>query len=283
MKFFSHFKHSVYSPSFYHDRKVAPLGHAFGYFFILILCTSVIATIVFMLLGVPKLQKYTSPEFVSQVVSYFPAELTVTLKGGQASTNVSEPYAIPIPATLFSELQMKPAGSRVENFIVIDTTHPFVLTDFASYKTALLLTKDFIVVEDRNGKITVNPLKSFPDAVIDQTLVLNLMNKAVPYIKTLTPLLIPIVLIGSYIGYVIGYLFLLLISSLIVWIVYMIQKKGITYGTCYKLGLYAVTLPIIIDLILSATSIGSSPWYVTLILILIVMLANIRDAEPAHI
>jgi hypothetical protein len=236
-----------------------------------------------MLLGVPKLQKYTSPEFVSQVVSYFPAELTVTLKGGQASTNVSEPYAIPIPATLFSELQMKPAGSRVENFIVIDTTHPFVLTDFASYKTALLLTKDFIVVEDRNGKITVNPLKSFPDAVIDQTLVLNLMNKAVPYIKTLMPLMIPIVLVGSYIGYVIGYLFLLLISSLIVWIVYMIQKKGISYGTCYKLGLYAVTLPIIIDLILSATSIGSSPWYVTLILILIVMLANIRDAEPAHI
>ncbi len=282
MTFFSQFKDSVYNPSFYHARRTASTGQAFGYFFILVLCISIISAVVMALAVAPKIDRYTSPEFISHIAQYYPSELQIRMKAGRLSTNVNEPYAIPFSAEVRAEMMKGGPGMQAENVVVIDTTHPLVIQNFAAYKTLVLLTEDYAVSQEKNGKVSVTPLKGFPDGVLDQTFIREFLNKVAPIILKLVPLLVPLGFVTAFVGYVVGYLFLLLIASLIVWIVYNIQKKDITYGTCYKLGLYAVTLSLIIDLIASVTQIGTVPWYANIILILIVLLANVRDVEPTH-
>lgn len=275
----NHVKDSIYGPEFYKKQKGESLGQAFGYFFKLLLLVSAITVLIFAIVVIPKISKFASNEFAAEVTSYYPADLQVTIKGGHASSNMSEPYSIAIPTR--TNTQTLNTTQPAANLLVIDTTHPLVIEDFAKYRTLLLLTKDYVVSQDRNGKISATSLRSMPDVVINKVAVGDFLTKAVPYIK----MIIPFVLIGFYIGiYIyntIAYLFVLLISSLILWIVYKVQKKHLSYRTCFKLGLYATTAAIVIDLVFSMASLHIA-WYIDLIVILIVVLANVHEGDSSH-
>jgi hypothetical protein len=279
MKLLHHIKDSIYGPAFYSKQKVAPIGQAFGYFFKLLLIISALATLLIALFFGPKVSRFMSTAFVSEVVSYYPAELEITLKGGHAMVNVEEPYTIPIPVGMGQDKGMR--NSPVVNLLVIDTTHPLVIENFAQYKTAVLLTKDFLVFQENDGKITIESLAKMPDMTVNRATVSEFISKVVPYLKVVIPFLLVGIFIAWFLGNTVAYLFILLITSLILWIVYKLQKKQLSYGTCYKLGLYATTAALVADLVFTMAQIHL-PWYIDIIIILIVVFANEHEASSSH-
>lgn len=274
----NHVKDSIYGPEFYKKQKGESLGQAFGYFFKFLLLYVAITVLIFAIITIPGISKFLSSEFVSQVTSYYPAELQVTVKGGHASSNVDEPYSIALPTN--ANTQTSKTQQSVTNLVVIDTTHPLVIEDFAKYHTFLLVTKDYIVSQGRDGKITLNSLASMPDVVVDKASVGGFMNKAIPYVKMIIPFMIIGFYIGIYVYNTIAYLFILVISSFILWLIFKLQKKHLSFGTCYKLGLYASTAALVADLVLSMASLHIA-WYIDLIIILIVVLANQHETRSS--
>src|SRR5258706_10407827 len=97
MKFFTKIKDSLYSPKFYAGIPKQSFKSVFGYFFLLILLLTVVHTIVIFVRwgGVDVPQKATE-KFVTSAVNYFPDNLIITLKNGSVSTNVTEPYYLPL-------------------------------------------------------------------------------------------------------------------------------------------------------------------------------------------
>ncbi|MBX9765191.1 DUF1189 domain-containing protein, partial [Patescibacteria group bacterium] len=91
--FFSDFKNSFYGPLFYAQARAKSLGAAIGFLLLSALLTSFVLVFVFAASVIPGILSEKPAEFVEK---NYPSELTVTIQDGKASTNVEQPYIIPI-------------------------------------------------------------------------------------------------------------------------------------------------------------------------------------------
>lgn len=278
MSFFHTFKDSVYNPAFYSGQASAPAKHAWGYFFKLILLAACVITIWATFKVILPFGKVFSAASLDTVVSSFPQELRVTIQNGQASTNVKEPYAIAFPSKWAHQTAASAPVSK--NLVVIDTATPFTPEAFAADDTYVLLTKEYLVNKDNNGKLSVQSLSSFGTTTIDRAQVASWAGKVSPFLGFVVPVIIVGAFVGSFVAMTVVNLFTLLILSLVVWIVEKIRKVSLSYGQIYKLGLYAVTLPTAVSVL--ATAFGlHSPWYVQTVIYLALIFANLKLFTPA--
>src|ERR1022692_35529 len=113
MGFFQTFRRSIYSPSFFAAAPRTSLGAALGYFFVLIALLTVIKVGVIVLPGLigltPQIQ-----QGLQDLANSYPSNLTISVRGGKVSSNVQEPYVIPIGANGDS------SNPTILNLIVID-------------------------------------------------------------------------------------------------------------------------------------------------------------------
>jgi len=246
MNIFSTIAHGFYSPEFYGKPERFLLPGAFAYFFKFALIIALAVSIALSVIAGPTLVRALSADNIGSLAAYYPADLTVTIKGGKASTNVKEPYFIPMPA------DMAPASydSAYKNLVAIDTATTSPIEAYRAYDAVILLTKDYLVSEKQKGQITVQQVKAFPDISINRGLIKDVIAKFVPYLKALFPILFLLAFIAIFVGLSISNLFFLLIMSLITWAASAAFKSGLAYGKCFSLGLYALTGPIIISLLL---------------------------------
>ncbi|MEN9523989.1 MAG: hypothetical protein RL536_58, partial [Candidatus Parcubacteria bacterium] len=154
------------------------------------------------------------------------------------------------------------------------TKNPFSVDSFPKYDTDILLTRDYLVMEkSRGGQLEVQKLSNFPDTVIDSSKI-NLWTKTIePAIKYLFLFLMIIYFIGIFVVNMIGHLLLILIFSIITWVVQLIKKSGIGYGECLKLGLYAITLLVVINVVMRFAGITLAG-YISWIIFLVAFFAN---------
>jgi hypothetical protein len=275
MSIFSDVKSSIYGPHFYKAQLHAPTTHVIGYFSKLMLMYAFVMMVIFSFFFVPLVTRYISERGLATVVSYYPEELTISIKDGKASTNVQEPYAIPFPPQ-----EIRAEGMKVDttptNLLVIDTASPFTVEKFKTYDTAALLTSEFIVAEKSNGQISVQKLQGIPNMDLNRAQLTEWGRKVLPYVK----LLIPLVLLGGFVAVAIvtsaANLLLLLILTLITWIVGLVRKTGIGYGGYYKLGLYALTPLVILGIF---ETFFNLPWIVDWLIFFVLFFINTRDVK----
>ncbi len=278
MNFLETIKNSFYNPTFYQQEKDSSFRKPFWYFVKISLVAAFIITILFSIAFVPTVSSVFSPATVQKITTSFPETLTVTLKDGRASSNIKGPYAIPVPAGTGVSSQGS-GSSRLpahKNMIVIDTETPFMFDNFKKYDTHVLLTADYIVGEKDNGQVTVQALKGVPDLTINRAQITSWTSSILPLLKFIIPLLLLGILIGVFIGSIVGHMIVLLILTLLVWIIQKIRKSGLSYGTLYKLGLYAFTPLILLSLL---SFIYNFPWYIDWAVFLVVILSNIRHIK----
>ncbi len=281
MNFPNEIKSSVYNPAFYAEKRTAAGGKAFSYFMKISTIKVLIWTIFLSFYVVPLVSGIFSQKGMETIVGSFPSDLQITIKGGQLSTNVVEPYYIPLPTDLSTSANSKTSSHQPKNLAVIDTKATSPLDSFAQYDTSILVTKDYLISQKSTGQVTVQKLSSLPDTVINQAKISDWITKLHPFLLIFIPLMIIGIIIGAFIFTVIGNLIFLLIYSLVVWLVQKIRKTGMTYGQSYKLGFYAITLPLALDLVFGLCSFYL-PWYVDAVVFLVVIFVNIRGIKAVQ-
>lgn len=261
--FFQTVKESIYSPEFYAGIPKKSLGSAIIYFLLLTLIVTVLQSVLpiwsFTTVGQQEIQK-----FIGQAVNTYPEKLEVKIQNGKVSTNVKEPYFIPLPSG-------NNTSNSTYNLIVIDTKTPFSASQFNAYKAAAWVSKDTIFVQgDSNGQIKTIDLSKASDVKINKSLINSFAVKYSPLLKLLTPLAIVGILLGLFLLHILRLIYLFFLALLIFLLVKVI-KKDRTYGECYKISIYAVTLGVLVEFIGNFLRYPGFPFMFTIIAIAVVL------------
>jgi hypothetical protein len=241
MNFFKKIQNSIYSPEFYSDIPKQSFGSALKYFFLLILLVSVLSSIMpiylFVTVGQQEVEK-----FVNQAGNAYPSELNIKIQNGKLTTNTKEPYLIPF-------LDDKTQTDGMQNLVVIDTKTPFTITQFNKYQTLAWVTADSVMLKDKNqGQLRAIDLTSIKNFNLNKQVINSYIAKASPLLRLLLPVIIIAIVVGLFVANIFLLVYLLFVAILI-WLLLKLIKKPLSYGDSYKVGMYAITLELLIGIV----------------------------------
>lgn len=271
---FKTFKKSIYNPSFYQNITNQPLADGFWYYIKATAALTAIMTVSLSIIFIPMGVSFIKDHAPNLVKTYYPENLVVGLNNGEASTNVSMPYFVPMRTATGATTTV---GS-FQNMLVIDTTREFDKNTFESYKTLALLTKTDVVTGNERGQITIQTLRGVPSITVSQQLLLS-------WIQTIRQSLASVVIFGIIATFVIiiaGYLIYLLpllLFALIPLLVAWVKKSPLSYGAAYRMSLYAIVPALVIKTALNLVGLFFLPSYLTLLIFMLIIALNMRDAE----
>ena len=266
MNFLRKIKDSVYNPDFYSDLlKNNDKKLALRYFFKLSCFLALIMTIWFLIAFYPKFTSFTSKENIQTLISTYPEKLELVIKKGELSTNLEkEPYFIKGNADLNT-------SKNKTNFLVIDTKNEITLETFKKYDTLILLSKNTVMSQDNNYKITIQELKNFPDITLNKEKINNWAGVIQPKIKYLLIIFIPLLFIAFFLSQL-AHLIYLIFGALIIWGIIKLKSQNIGYKNSYKIGLYAISTASILSVIAFITSTRLPFLFYSLVLAIVVFI-----------
>ncbi len=242
---------------------------SFRYFFSLITLLSVALAFIF---GVQLAPLFTG-ENLRKLASFYPKELTIQIKGGAISTNVTEPYSIKESADYST-------GERYTNLVVIDTKNDFSVEAFKAYDTRVLLGKNFVVTSKNRDQFEWNDLSRLPDFSLSQGRLFHWVD-----LLASRHLLISLILFSglffAFFGFFMLKLLGLLIIALIILLLAKLKKVSLSYKNSYQIALHAATVPFILQTIFILAAVRTPlPFFFSLIL-LIIAFVNLKKSEDA--
>lgn len=276
MTFLDKVKNSIYGPEFYKKLQSKPLSFSFKYFYALISALAIISTAQFSLQVIPGITAFLAG-IGPEIINSYPNELVVTIKDGQASSNVAEPYFIKMPASMRSENYRNVPVT--DNFVVIDTKNQFTEESFTQYNTLAVVTKTSFAFRKDGGGIEIHSLSKIPDWTIDRASVASFVGKIQPFIKFAWPFFI----LASFIGFVLSFsaeLIYLLFAALLILIIAKVKKFPLDYKQSYQAGLHIITLPLLLGVVSTLLNIHIPvPFFATIL----VVVAAVINFEPQKI
>lgn len=138
-------------------------------------------------------------------------------------------------------------------YVMVDTTNNTNPDVLDSYSKGLLILKDKIIEKQNATQTQVIDFKSLQGMTINK----DVVNNYLPLVKIITPF----IFIGTILWYFIGGLLSALCLASIALIINAIFKTDLKYGQLYSLSIYALTTPLIIDMILKILSIHHFNYY----------------------
>lgn len=248
--FFYSFKRSLFDLKYYRDVATAGFGFSLKYLWFLVFIFFVIKTI-----GLAGAYIHNRPQItpgVNRLISYaqdfYPEELELKVENGQLSTNVEEPYYI--------ELDRNLRGGDERHFLIIDTEGS--IEDYPRYNTYVLATRNAMVYPSKsnNSQVSQTSVFYFRDLKNGFTFDRNeydfLIDNVRPYASRAVYFVDWFVSIGLLFFLFFGSLFWtiaimvgLLALTFVVWLVSLLLRKPYGYGDLYKMGMHAVTWPIV--------------------------------------
>ncbi len=232
-------QNSIYSHTFYQTILKKSFKSSLGYFLLLILSLTLVNLITLinpLLIEAPK----AIEGFAQNISNCYPKDLEVKIQNGQASSNTQEPYFI------------SSCDQDKTPLIVIDTKTPFSSTQFNNYKVAAWVTKDAVIYKKDNYETRTYSLTKVNDFKLNKAVINSYYKMFSPYLKFVGPILLVLSFAGIFLSYDFRLLHLLLIASLI-WLLGKLFKHSLSYGQSYKLGLHAITLGLIVELVANLT------------------------------
>lgn len=263
MNFLKTIQNSIYSKEFYSTLLKKSFKSSIYYFLLLILLLTAIRVVTLvnpLFVQAPAALQ----SFASQIVDCFPKDLEVKITNGQTSTNAKEPYFISSCGT-----------TNKQNLVVIDTKTPYSPEKFDEYKVEAWVTKNSIISKRNNVETRSYNLTQIKDFKLNKDSLKSFSNMLTPYLKFVGPILILLAFLGIYLSYIFRLIHLLIVAALIL-VLGKIFKKDLGFGESYKLGLYAITLGLIVDLVVSLTSrwtyLYGFPFMVTILTLAVVLI-----------
>ncbi len=260
--FWRTFVRSLTDFSYYKEILHARFSFSLKYLFLLLYFISLIgATTAAYKLAIhtPKI-----PAFVSQVKKVakdlYPSELVLTVKDNELSTNVKEPYFIPMPQDLRNIKDLKDADiSNFKNLVAIDTSAN--IEDYLKYNAFVLVTKKSVVVPDSNNGYKIYFLDQYEglkkESVFSRADYDSMYAVVLPYLDFIQPLAIVILLLLITIVPLVWTVFILLwklmtlfVTAFILWILSIIMGKALDYKDAYRLSMHGITINIVLGSVL---------------------------------
>lgn len=264
MNFLKTIINSIYSPPFYLSIPQKSFGSALGYFLLLALLLTIVRSI-FPIWSFLTVGQNEVKIFIDQMVNAYPHELEVRVRNGKVTTNVQEPYSIPLPE------DKNRTAEDDSNLVVIDTNTPFSAAQFNQYKTIAWVAKDSIFVRgDSDAEIETIDLSQVSDFTVNKAFVNSIIAKISPWLSLITPLAIVGIPLGSYMIHTARLVYLLFLALLIL-LLTKIFKKPLSYSRSYQVGLYAMTLALLVELAFEWIGFSGFPFMFTIISLLVVI------------
>lgn len=270
-QFFITLRESIWSPKFYEVMGSRTSREGIRYFLSLMFFASFIIIVVGSIFVVPAAVFGTN--MISRLVSeHYPADLTITLRNGIASTTPLKVYKLPISGEIWSPSEISRLSSfGISNILVIDTESKFEnISQFNNAKAFALLNKDSIALRAENG-FEVKSLEKIPDITITKSFIQNILYRLTSLLKYMLPLLIVLGFIGMFIFSSMMYIVLAAIAALLMWALNGLTKRTGGYKEFFVTALYATTLPVLIDLALLLLGRPNSFHSLTVILIIVLV------------
>ncbi len=269
-------KASIYSPEFYKELRDKRLGFSLKYFYSLVIPLALILTVVFAVQVVPKFFQFLR-ELRPTLSQIYPADLIIQIQDGRASVNQPEPYSIPLPEFLRSNIGRE---KGTENLLVIDTETPFSIQQMAEYKTLIWLSSDSVYFSQESSGVRAESLSRFPDGTLDKALALSLADQATNLSRWVVPFMVLAILLFMFLGLVFGasvnllYLFL---GALLVWLVSVLRRDNLGYWASYRLSIHLMTLGILFEAFTLLVRLSQPPFVFTALLLVMAWI-NLRPA-----
>jgi hypothetical protein len=183
-----------------------------------------------------------------------------TLENGELTVEGDEPI-------IFEEA----AGET----IIIDDTGTYTKDNIDSLlgesSNVVLITKEYVLMVDPTETNEIR-FAEFGELYVDKNMVLTFL----PYLTWLTVLMGVFIVIWFFVSKLVMGLFYGLIGL----IASKIQKRSYSYGKAYSMGLYAITLPSVLDIVFNMFGINL-PWLVYFLITLIYFFLANRTTPTA--
>lgn len=287
MKYFKTFLHvlknSFSSATYYKEVIKAPFSFSLKYFLFFFFLLSVVTTIFLSVAIIVPLNEFLA-KFPRLLVNVYPAELELKIKDGAVSTNVAEPYFIPLKQVeqqFKEEFQVKGATSdEIKNLVVIDTSAS--VEDISRYQTAVLVTKRYLSYRKDDGKIETVPLSNINNVTINQEAVKNVVTYVSPFLAYIPFVVVVFLLFGTLFWFIFSQLIYLLVAALAIYLVAKWMKYQLSYRKAYQMDLHLATILTPMFLILDMFHLQASFPFLRLILFTLIgayILNKIKSAK----
>lgn len=205
---------------------------------------------------------FVNTDFLDKASGVYPSELVITIKNGEASANVEQPYYIDMPGK-------ESATSSPQYLAVIDTRPEVTVEELTSYDAPVILTQKTLFVADEaksdsiknapnfTGSFRPVDLTEMKDFTLSKDTVVGFIGMLRPFINGFLYVL-PILLFFLVLGFsVLAYLFVALFGALIVMLAAKLKGLSFDYGTSYVVALYALIPVALFDLLTDVLGIGN--------------------------
>lgn len=285
MNFFKTIPAAIYSPGFYKTIPKKRFRGVLGYFLLLVFLAAMVQTII-SAGPIASSFKEGVQKFAYSMVDTYPPELIITIEDGEVSTNVEEPYFLPLPELSGTDeywRQTQGESGTFENLLVIDTKTSYSSVQMNGYDTVAWLTRDSLFMREGQGEINVVDLSDIQEFTLDREMIDSFVAKAAPYLKYLGPIVIAGVFLIAYTSYSVRLVYALFFAVVLL-ILSRMLKLHWSYGQAYKVSLYAMTAGIIVSVTLDITSpfhqFSGFPFMLSLITLGVVF-ANVRQRSQS--
>jgi hypothetical protein len=266
--FFEDLKSSFFGPSFYASAREKSFGVAVGFLFVSTLFVAFIIILVGLIFTAPSILSAKPEVFVEK---HFPADLSIVVADGKASTNAEQPYIIPIPE------DEKVKDSKFENYFVMDTRPETTVQMLQDYKSVAVLTEKSLYVNQDNGEGRMIALSEVgEDVTVDRAFVTGFIGGLMSFLWILVPIAL-IFCTPLFAFFMTGfYLFASIFGAVIPLLIAKLRKIPMTYGEAYKTALYA-TVPIMaITSTWLLLGMGAFPAFLDILLFAFLLTLNLK-------
>lgn len=281
--FFHVLKNSFSSAKYYNEVIKTPFSFSLKYFLFFSLLLSIVTTVFLSVSMVIPLNEFLA-KVPRLLVKVYPAELEVRIRKGQVSTNVEEPYYIPlqqVEQSVKEEFQVKGATSEeIRNLVVIDTAAS--VEDLSKYQTAVLVTKQYLSYRRDDGRIETFPFSNIDDVTINQNMMQRVAQYISPFLMYVPLVVILLLFFGSLFWFVTSQLIYLLFTALALYLVGKWIKYDLNYHKAYQVDMHLATIFTPMFLILGWANLQVSFPFLRLILYTVVgafILNKIKSAK----
>ncbi|MEY4731134.1 MAG: hypothetical protein RL681_80 [Candidatus Parcubacteria bacterium] len=267
---------SIYSPAFYRSLATQRFSFSLKYFYSLGVALAIVFSATASFRALPLITQFID-RAGQAFVSHFPEELAIKIQNGEASTNVTEPYVLPLPDELKTETE-KNGGHALANLLVIDTAAQASVEAWSAHDTYILVTKQNIITgKEPGGRIQIEWLSDFPNVTIDRSFVRGLNED----LQAVGRWIAPLVVFGTWFVFLVLWTFTLaylLFGGLLAWLIARMRRMPVSYRTAYQMALHAWTPVALLLLVISGGLPGSDAPFIPTLLLIVVLIANIRPA-----
>lgn len=266
------FRQSVYSPEFYRSLLHRPFSFSLKYFFALATALALALALLSVITTFPSLYRIAR-DFGPGFARLFPDEMRIEIRNGEVSTNVEQPFFIPIPPELEAE-------GQPSNMIVINTEEPFSTGRFDELNTLSLLTKTEFAWRDNDNRIRIQPIE-IAAGVLDKPTINGWAEGLERALRWSAPLLAAgavlfmFILISVVLSVQLLYLFL---GAVFVMFIGRLRGMRLSYKKSYQIGIHAISLGVLFSALMWLGA-PQNPFIFTGLLVLTVWL-NLVPPTP---